>query len=98
MASSQSLPIESGDKCALKDAGASIGITVHGKGTMEALELHAPAIVRYDETTDDEVFISKTTAINGVEIINTGVNVLVGLRYFGPDTWGCLPEVGSYKN
>lgn len=42
-------------------------------------------------------FISHTAATAGVEIENTGVDDLVGLRYFGPDTWDSLPAVGDYK-
>lgn len=92
------LTIESGASCTLKDAGASSWITVQGSGKMGALELQTPVIVRYGEATNDEVFISHTAATQGVEIVNTGVDALVGLRYFGPDTWDNLPNVGDYKN
>ena len=33
----------------------------------------------------------------GVEIENTGSEPLVGLRYFGPDTFDKVPLVGDYN-
>ena len=91
------LTIDPGAKCVLKDSGASGWITVQGKGRMGKLNLQTPVIVRYGQTTEDEVFISHHAATNGVEIENTGSEPLVGLRYFGPDTWDSLPEVGDHK-
>ena len=91
------LTIKPGAKCTLTDAGASSWITVQGKGKMGALELQTPVIIRYGETSNDEVFISHNAATAGVEIENTGVDDLVGLRYFGPDTWDSLPAVGDHK-
>ena len=52
-------------------------------------------MIRFGENTTDEVFISHTAATNGVEIVNTGSEPLVGLRYFGPDTHANLPKAGS---
>lgn len=91
------LTIKPGAKCTLTDVGASSWITVQGKGKMGALELQTPVILRYGETSNDEVFISHNAATAGVEIENTGVDDLVGLRYFGPDTWDNLPAVGDHK-
>ena len=91
------LTIEPGAKCTLKDPGASGWITVQGKGSMGKLDLQTPVIVRYGQTTEDEVFISYEAANAGVEIKNTGSEPLVGLRYFGPDTWPSVPAVGAYK-
>ena len=96
--SARELTIKPGGKCVLKDAGASSWITVQGKGTMGALELQTPVILRYGEQSNDEVFISHGAATDGVEIENTGVDDLVGLRYFGPDTWDSLPAVGDHKS
>jgi hypothetical protein len=52
-------------------------------------------MIRFGETTTDEVFISHVAATAGVEIENTGTEPLVGLRYFGPDTHNNLPSGGS---
>ena len=54
-------------------------------------------IIRYGQTTDDEVFISHDAATAGVEIENNGSEPLVGLRYFGPDTWDQVPAVGDHR-
>lgn len=51
----------------------------------------------FGEETDDEVFITHDSAIAGVEIENTGSEPLVGLRYFGPDTFESVPAVGAYR-
>ena len=91
------LTVDPGCKCTLRDPGASSWITVQGAGCMGTLNLQTPVIVRYGQTTDDEVFITHHAASNGVEIENTGSEPLVGLRYFGPDTWEQLPDVGDYR-
>lgn len=91
------LTVKPGAKCTLKDPGASGWITVQGKGSMGKLNLQTPVIVRYGETTEDEVFITHEAANAGVVIENTGADDLVGLRYFGPNTWDALPAVGDYK-
>ena len=50
-----------------------------------------------EQLTEDEVFITYEAATRGVEIENTGTEPLVGLRYFGPDTFDHVPNVGDYK-
>lgn len=95
--SAKELTIEPGAKCILKDPGASGWITVQGKGRMGKLNLQTPAMIRFGEPTEDEVFISHEAATAGVEIENTGSEPLVGLRYFGPDVHKKLPAVGDYK-
>ena len=64
---------------------------------MGKLNLQTPAMIRFGQTTEDEVFISAEAAARGVEIENTGSEPLVGLRYFGPDVHASLPRVGDYK-
>ena len=54
-----------------------------------------PAMIRFGEEPDDEVFITHEAATAGVEIENTGSEPLVGLRYFGPDTGDNVPNVGD---
>ena len=95
--SSKELTIEPGSKCTLKDPGASGWITVQGKGKMGKLNLQTPAMIRFGEETEDEVFISHEAATAGVVIENTGSEPLVGLRYFGPDVHKKLPSVGDHK-
>ena len=95
--SAKELTLDPGAKCTLKDPGASGWITVQGKGRMGKLALQTPAMIRFGETTEDEVFISAEAAARGVEIENTGSEPLVGLRYFGPDVHANLPKLGDYK-
>ena len=93
--SARELTIEPGASYTLKDPGASGWITVQGKGTMGPLELQTPALIRFGEETEDEVFITHHAATNGVEVVNTGSEALVGLRYFGPDVHPSVPQVGD---
>jgi hypothetical protein len=53
-------------------------------------------MIRFGQETEDEVFITHEAAAAGVEIENTGSEVLVGLRYFGPDVHDRLPKVGDH--
>jgi hypothetical protein len=95
--SAKELTIQPGRKTTLKDPGASGLITVQGSGRIGKLALQTPAMIRYGELTEDEVFISYRAAQNGVEIENTGSEPLVTLRYFGPDAHAKVPEVGDSR-
>jgi hypothetical protein len=95
--SAKELTVEPGAKCTLKDPGASGWITVQGKGRMGKLNLQTPALIRFGQETEDEVFITHEAATRGVEIENTGAEPLVGLRYFGPDVHAKLPNVGDHR-
>jgi len=95
--SAKELTVEPGARCTLKDPGASGWITVQGKGRIGKLNLQTPAMIRFGQETEDEVFITHETATRGVEIENTGSEPLVGLRYFGPDTFDKVPNMGDHK-
>lgn len=95
--SSKRLTLEPGAKCMLKDPGASGWITVQGKGRIGKLGLQTPTMIRFGAETTDEVFISYEAATRGIEVENTGTEPLVGLRYFGPDVFKSVPNVGDYK-
>lgn len=95
--SARELTVDPGAKCTLKDPGASGWITVQGKGRIGKLNLQTPAMIRFGQETEDEVFISSEAATRGVEIENTGSEPLVGLRYFGPATFDRVPGVGDHK-
>jgi hypothetical protein len=96
--SAKELTIAPGAKCTLQDPGASSWITTQGKGRIGSMALQTPALIRFGEHTEDEVFITHEAATRGVEIENTGAEDLVGLRYFGPDVHANLPVMGAYKN
>lgn len=95
--SSKELTLQPGAKMTLKDPGASGWITVQGKGTMGKLNLQTPVMIDFGQETEDEIFITHEAATGGVEVENTGSEPLVGLRYFGPDTFGSVPAVGDYR-
>ena len=61
------------------------------------MPLQTPAMIRFGQNTEDEVFISHEAATRGVEIENTGSEPLVGLRYFGPGVHANLPLNGAWK-
>ena len=95
--SAKELTIEPGAKMTLKDPGSSGWITTQGKGRIGKLALQTPALIRFGQETEDEVFISAEAAAAGVEIVNDGSEPLVGLRYFGPDVHPKVPNVGDAK-
>ena len=95
--SARRLTLQPGAKCTIKDSGASGWITVQGKGRMGQLNLQTPAMIRFGAETEDEVFISHEAATVGVDFENTGSEPLEGLRYFGPNTFDEVPNVGDYK-
>lgn len=95
--SAKEITLEPGAKCIVTDPGASGWITVQGQGRIGKLDLQTPVLIRFGEHTTDEVFISHQAAVAGYEVENTGNERLVGLRYFGPDIFDQVPNVGDYK-
>jgi hypothetical protein len=95
--SAKELTINPGVKVTIKDRGAYGLITVQGTGKIGKHALQTPAMIRFGELTDDEVFVSHEAAVQGVTFENTGLEPLVTLRYFGPHTNIDAPAVGDYK-
>ena len=95
--SAKELTLLPGAKCTLQDPGASGWITVQGRGRIGKLPLQTPAMIHFGHLTEDEVFITCQAARRGVEVENLGSEPLVGLRYFGPDTFSNLPNVGDHR-
>jgi hypothetical protein len=95
--SARELTVDPGATCTLRDPGASGWITVQGQGRVGKLRLQTPAMIRFGAETEDEVFVSHEAATRGVRVENTGSEPLVGLRYFGPDTFAQVPAVGDHK-
>lgn len=93
--SARELTVLPGHRCRIEDPGASGWVTVQGCGTLGKLELQTPAQIRFGESTTDEVFVSHLAARRGFEVVNTGSEPLVGLRYFGPDVFESLPDIGN---
>jgi hypothetical protein len=95
--SAKELTINPGVKVTIKDRGAYGLITVQGTGKIGKHALQTPAMIRFGELTDDEVFVSHEAAVQGVTIENTGLEPLVSLRYFGPHTNIDAPAIGDYR-
>lgn len=89
------LTVAPGAKCVLRDGAASGWITVQGSGRIGRLRLQTPAMIRFGELTEDEVFITARAAREGIEVENTGSEPLVALRYFGPDAHPDAPDLGA---
>ena len=86
-----------GEYNGIKENGAYGLIAVQGAGWLGKHRVQTPAMIRYGELTEDEVFVSHEAARAGVMYENTGGEPLVTLRYFGPDTNPGAPNVGDYK-
>ncbi len=95
--SAKELTVNPGVKATIKDKGAYGLITVQGCGKIGKLALQTPAMTRYGELTEDEVFVGYEAATRGIVVENTGSEPLVTLRYFGPDTNPQAPKVGDHK-
>jgi len=95
--SAKELTVQPGARATIKDHGASGLIAVQGSGTIGGLPLITPVMIRFGELTQDEYFISQERARQGVEVVNTGAEPLVTLRYFGPEQAPGVPEVGAYR-
>jgi hypothetical protein len=91
------LTVSPGAKCTIKDLGAYGLITVQGRGRIGKLRLETPAMIRYGDLTEDEVFVTEVAARAGVTFENQGPDPLVTLRYFGPDAQPDAPNVGDHK-
>jgi hypothetical protein len=95
--SARELTLQPGVKVTIKDNGAYGLIAVQGVGRIGKLPLRTPAMIRFGELTEDEVFVGHDSARAGVEFENTGLEPLVTLRYFGPDTNPEAPNVGDHR-
>ena len=67
------------------------------EGRVGKLKLQTPAMIRFGQMTEDEVFVSAKAAKEGVIFENTGSEPLVGLRYFGPDAQPNAPGVCDWE-
>jgi hypothetical protein len=95
--SARELTVQPGRSVTIKDDGASGLVVTQGSGTIGKLDVDSPNYIRFGETTKDEVFITAKRAKEGVTFKNTGSEVFVSLRYFGPDVHKSVPNVGDYR-
>ncbi len=96
--SAKELTVQPGAQCTIKDHGAYGLIVTQGHGRIGKLRVDCPALIRFGQLTEDEVFVSYDAARVGVTFENHSKrDPFVALRYFGPDTNPDAPEVGDYK-
>jgi hypothetical protein len=91
------LTVNPGVKVTIRDNGAYGLVAVQGSGWIGKQRLQTPAMIRFGELTEDEVFVCYDAAREGVVFDNTGIEPLVTLRYFGPETNPHAPRVGDHK-
>ncbi len=97
--SAKELTVQPGAKVTIKDGGASGVYCIQGRGRIGNLPLECPAMLRFEEMSEDEVFVSEARAKQGYTVENLGGDCpLVLLRYFGPGVNPSAPEVGGKKN
>ncbi len=90
--------MEPGATAVIKDGGASSVVVVQGEGSANQLALNCPKLLRFNELSEDEFFITDHAATEGVTYKNTSATEpLVMLRYFGPEASPDAPEIGAYK-
>ncbi len=69
----------------IRDAAAYGLILTEGHGTFAGLPVSTPAMIRFGQMTEDELFVTADAASRGVRIENTsGSDPLVILKHFGP--------------
>ncbi len=96
--SAKELTVEPGQSATIKDNGASSVIVVQGEGHANKLRLHCPKLLRFNQLSQDEFFITEDAAKKGITYKNTsGTDPLVLLRYFGPEVNPDAPAIGAYK-
>ena len=93
--SAKELTIFSGKDVTIKDKGAYGLIILQGHGKIGKLSVESPTMIRYNNLTYDELFISFEAARNGVTITNVGHEDLVILKHFGPGTNPHAPLMGK---
>lgn len=70
----------------IKDSGAYGLIVVQGYGKFGTLEIESPALIRFGQLTNDELFVTAGAAKEGITITNeSDVDNLVMLKHFGPE-------------
>ena len=86
--------VEPGASVTLTDQACYCAVVVQGHGTFGVFECEAPELVRYDDLTADEFFVSESAAKKGIKIVNTSTySPLVILQNFANNN----PEVPAGK-
>jgi len=69
----------------IRDEAAYGLVVIQGHGAIGKHEVESPTMIRYDELTNDELFVSIEAAKDSVEVVNKSKSEnLVVLKHFGP--------------
>lgn len=83
--SAKELTVFPGQTVTITDAAAYGLIMMQGHGKMGVWNIETPAMIRYGQLTNDEFFVTETTAKSGVQITNySSTDPIVMLKHFGP--------------
>jgi hypothetical protein len=83
--SAKELTIQPKRGVTIKDSAAYGIILTQGYGTFGGLQVSTPAMIRFGQMTEDELFVSADTAREGVRVENrSDSDPLVILKHFGP--------------
>ena len=84
--SAKELTVQPGGTVTVRDTDAYGCIVVQGHGSLDGHPVSSPAIIRYGQLTEDELFVSGSAARDGVTIVNPShTEPLVLLKHFGPE-------------
>jgi len=84
--SAKELTVFPGRTFTLKEKEAFGLIVVQGRGRFGPLDVSAPALIRFGQMTDDELFVTVEAARAGISIGNpSATENLVALLHFGPE-------------
>jgi hypothetical protein len=83
--SAKELTVLPGRTATIKDAAAYGTILAQGHGTFGNHQVSTPAMIRYGQMTEDELFVSADAAARGVVVRNqSATEEMVFLKHFGP--------------
>ena len=83
--SAKELTVLPGRNATIRDAAAYGLIVVQGWGSVGAMEVETPSLIRYGQMTKDELFVTAAAAQRGIVVTNrSDKENLVMLKHFGP--------------
>jgi hypothetical protein len=90
--SAKELTVLPGRSVTVRDSAAYGLILTEGHGMFAAHEVATPAMIRFGQMTQDELFVTAAAASNGVKIKNkSATDPLVILKHFGPGNPDAAP-------
>jgi hypothetical protein len=85
MFSAKELTVLPGKSVVVKDEGPYGAIVIQGKGKFGVLDIDSPALIRFGQLTQDEIFVTAAAAQEGIKVTNpSDTDNLVMLKHFGP--------------